>query len=300
MNTRHFLSLDDLGAGGIRAVIDDAIALKAREPGAHGWPLAGRTLAMLFEKASTRTRVSFETAMTRLGGHAIFLAPEHTQIRRGESVADTARVLSRMADAIMIRNHSQQVLEEFAAASRVPVINGLTERLHPCQLLADIQTYTERRGDIAGASVAWVGDGNNMCHSYVNAARILGFELRIASPPGYAPDDGIITAARERVALCDSAQQAATGADLVVTDTWASMGDDGGRAARLRDFAGYQVDAALMARAADNALFMHCLPAHRGEEVSADVIDAPDSAVWDEAENRLHAQAALLLRLLDR
>lgn len=297
MDTRHLLSLDDLGAGGIRSVIDNAIALKALKPGERGWPLAGRTLGMLFEKASTRTRVSFETGMTRLGGHAIFLSPDDTQIGRGESIEDTARVISRMVDVIMIRNHSQKALEQFAAYSRVPVINALTDLLHPCQLLADIQTYTEHRGDIGQATVAWVGDGNNMCHSYINAARILGFELRIAAPAGYAPDHDILAAAQQNVIPCDTAQQAVAGADLVVTDTWASMGDEAGREARLRDFAGYQVNAELMSHAADNALFMHCLPAHRGEEVTADIIDAPDSIVWAEAENRLHAQSALLLHL---
>lgn len=296
MTTHHFLCLDDLGADGIRGVVDKAIALKARSPGEQGWPLAGRTLGMLFEKASTRTRVSFEAGMTRLGGHAIFLAPEHTQIGRGESVEDTARVLSRMVDAVMIRNDSQQMQEQFAAASRVPVINGLSERLHPCQLLGDIQTYTEYRGDISRATVAWIGDGNNMCHSYINAARILGFHLRIATPQGYGPDSAILKAAGSHVTRCDSMRQAATGADLVVTDTWASMGNSH-RSRRLRDFAGYQVDRELMAHTAD-ALFMHCLPAYRDEEVSAEVIDAPDSVVWEEAENRLHAQSALLLHLL--
>src|SRR5699024_6698979 len=238
------------------------------------------------------------TGMTRLGGHSIFLAPEDTQIGRGETVEDTARVLSRMVDAIMIRNHSQQVLEQFAAYSRVPVINGLTERLHPCQLLADIQTYTEHCGDIAKARVAWVGDGNNMCHSWINAARILGFELRLATPTGYAPAAALVRAAGDCVQACDSAAQAVADADLVVTDTWTSMGDDNERSERLRAFADYQVNTALMAQAADHALFMHCLPAHRGEEVTAEVLDAPDSVVWDEAENRLHAQSALLLHLL--
>src|SRR5699024_9121781 len=186
-------------------------------------------LGMLFEKASTRTRVSFETGMTRLGGHAIFLSPDDTQIGRGETIEDTARVISRMVDVIMIRNHSQQALEQFAAHSRVPVINGLTDLLHPCQLLADIQTYTEHRGDIGQAVVAWIGDGNNMCHSYINAARILGFELRIAAPKGYAPDADILEAARQQVTVCDNPRDAVAGADLVVTDTWASMGDEAGR-----------------------------------------------------------------------
>ena len=296
MTVRHFLSLDDLGRSGIHAVIDAAIAAK-RQP-ANDRPLVGQTLAMVFEKASTRTRVSFEAGMTRLGGHAIFLSPGDTQIGRGEPVADTARVLSGMCDAVMIRNHSHTVLEQFAAHSRVPVINGLTDRLHPCQLLADLQTYVEHRGDIAGRTVAWIGDGNNMCHSYINAARLLGFDLRVATPNGYGPDADIVARGGDRVTLCDSAHSAADGADLVVTDVWASMGDEDSQAARLAAFADFQVNDALMGCAADNALFMHCLPAHRGEEVSAAVIDGPASVVWDEAENRLHAQMALLRELM--
>ncbi|GAB3682303.1 ornithine carbamoyltransferase [Salinisphaera aquimarina] len=297
MTVRHLLSLDDLGADGIRRVIDSAIALK-RKP-KQKTPLAGQTLAMVFEKASTRTRVSFEAGMTQLGGHAIFLSPADTQIGRGEPVEDTARVLSRMADAVMIRNHSHDMLERFAAYSDVPVINGLTDRLHPCQLLADLQTYQEHRGGIAGKTVAWIGDGNNMCHSYLNAARLLGFTLRIAAPEGYAPDAHILAAAGEHAVTCEDASAAADGADLVVTDVWASMGDEDDRETRLADFANYQVNKALMSWAADDALFMHCLPAHRGEEVSAEVIDGKQSVVWDEAENRLHAQKALLLDLLD-
>jgi len=298
MATQHLLSLDDLGADGIRAVIDKAAQLKADRQGANKPPLAGRTLGMLFEKASTRTRVSFEAGMTQLGGHAIFLSPEHTQIGRGETTEDTARVLSRMVDAVMIRNHSQEILERFAAYAGVPVINGLTDRLHPCQLLADILTYTEHRGAITDADIAWVGDGNNMCHSYLNAARLLGFNLHLAVPQGYMPDKDILQAAADRVTVHDDARQAVSGADLVVTDTWTSMGDEAARSTRLRVFEAYRVDAELMALAADDALFMHCLPAHRGEEVTAEVIDGPASVVWDEAENRLHAQNALLLHLL--
>lgn len=297
MSSRHFLSLDDLGTSGIEDLIERAIERKRRPPADR--PLAGQSLAMVFEKASTRTRVSFEAAMTRLGGHAIFLSPGDTQIGRGEPVEDTARVLSGMCDAIMIRNHSHAVLEQFAAYSRVPVINGLTDRLHPCQLLADLQTYVEHRGSIRGARVAWIGDGNNMCHSYINAARLMGFSLRIAAPEGYRPDARMLRDAGDTVTVCEQAQEAVDGADLVVTDVWASMGDEEDREARLADFANYQVNRALMSWAAEDALFMHCLPAHRGEEVSAEVIDGPASVVWDEAENRLHAQTALLLQLLD-
>ncbi|HET7315735.1 ornithine carbamoyltransferase [Salinisphaera sp.] len=297
MSSRHFLCLDHLGTAGIEALIEAAIERKRRAPTDR--PLIGKSLAMVFEKASTRTRVSFEAAMTRLGGHAIFLSPGDTQIGRGEPVADTARVLSGMCDAIMIRNHSHAVLEQFAAYSSVPVINGLTDRLHPCQLLADLQTYVEHRGSIRGATVAWVGDGNNMCHSYINAARLMGFSLRIAAPEGYRPDALMLRDAGDTVTICEQAQEAVDGANLVVTDVWASMGDEADRETRLADFANYQVNRALMSWAADDALFMHCLPAHRGEEVSAEVIDGPASVVWDEAENRLHAQTALLLKLLD-
>ncbi len=296
MGLQHFLSLNDLGTDGIKRVIARAIACKGDrrfEP-----VLAGRSLAMLFEKVSTRTRVSFETGMTQLGGHALFLSTADTQIGRGEPVADTARVLSRMVDAVMIRNHSHVVLERFAAASRVPVINGLSEQLHPCQLLADLQTFIEFRGDIAGATVAWIGDGNNMCHSYLNAARLLGFTLKIAAPKGYEPDAARLEAAGDHACLCATAAEAAEGAQLVVTDVWASMGDEADRETRLADFADFQVNKALMSWAAEDALFMHCLPAHRGEEVSAEVIDGNQSVVWAEAENRLHAQKALLLELL--
>lgn len=295
MPVRHFLSLDDLGADGIRRVIDKSIHLKHNPPKKP--PLTGRTLAMLFEKASTRTRVSFEAGMAQLGGHAIFLSPQDTQIGRGEPVEDTARVISRMADVVMIRNHSHETLERFAAYSRVPVINGLTDRLHPCQLLADLQTYQEHRGDITDRTVAWIGDGNNMCHSYLLASRLLGFDLRIAAPEGYGPDPSLLGQC-DRAVICEDAASAADRADLVVTDVWASMGDEDDREVRLADFANYQVNRALMSWAKDDALFMHCLPAHRGEEVSAEVIDGAQSVVWDEAENRLHAQKALLLDLL--
>ena len=295
MAIQHFLTLDDLPAAQLQALIDRAIAAR-RQPDTD-MPLRGKTLAMIFEKASTRTRVSFETGMAQLGGHALFLAPEDTQLGRGETVEDTARVISRMVDAVMIRNHSQALLQQFAAHSSVPVINGLTDLYHPCQLLADMMTWREHRGDIAGATVAWVGDGNNMCHSYINAARLFGFHLRIAAPPGYGPQASMLTDAAY-VQLCDTPEDAVADADLVVTDTWTSMGQDAESAARRTAFAGYQVNAGLMARAAADAVFMHCLPAHRGEEVTDDVLDGPQSLAWDEAENRLHAQKALLLTLI--
>jgi ornithine carbamoyltransferase len=253
---------------------------------------------MVFEKSSTRTRVSFEAGMAQLGGHAIFLAPRDTQFGRGEPVEDTARVLSRMVDAVMIRTFEHEKVERFAAHSRVPVINALTDRYHPCQLLADMQTFMEHRGDIRGRTVAWIGDGNNMCHSYINAARQFDFTLRIACPDDYRPEPDIIAAAGQRVTLEPDPLRAAQNADLVVTDVWASMGQEEERAERLQAFAGYQINDTLMAQAAKDALFMHCLPAHRGEEVTASIIEGPQSVVWDEAENRLHAQKALLEFLL--
>ncbi|AOV17707.1 ornithine carbamoyltransferase [Acidihalobacter aeolianus] len=300
MKVRHFLSLDDLSAHELRTLIERANELKSiQHLGNRHTPLLGKTLGMIFEKASTRTRVSFEVGMAQLGGHALFLSPRDTQLGRGEPIEDTARVLSRMVDVVMIRTFAHETLERFAAHSRVPVINGLSDDVHPCQLLADLQTYTEHRGDIQGRTVAWIGDGNNMCHSWMNAARLLDFKLRIACPPGYEPDARFTAAAGEHAEIMHDAAAAAAGADLLVTDVWASMGQEEEQARRAAAFAAYQIDKQLMAAAAPDALFMHCLPAHRGEEVSADVIDGPQSVVWDEAENRLHAQKALLEFLLD-
>jgi len=296
---RHFLTLSDLSADTYRALLRRAAELKAdwkarRMRASH----PGRTLAMIFEKSSTRTRVSFETAMAHLGGHAIFLSPGDSQIGRGEPVEDTARVLSQMVDCIMVRTHGHDRIVRLAAAAEVPVINGLSDLHHPCQLLADMQTYQEVRGDIAGRRVAWVGDGNNVCNSFIEAAQLLGFELRIAAPEGYAPDPGVLAAAGAHAAVVEDAREAATGADLVVTDVWASMGQETEAAVRRTAFAPFQVTRELMHHARPDALFMHCLPAHRGEEVSADVIDGPQSVVWAEAGNRLHAQKALLEMLL--
>jgi ornithine carbamoyltransferase len=299
MSPRHFLSLLDLQPAELRALIQRAGELKSMlRAGIAHEPLKGKVLGMLFEKSSTRTRVSFEAAMAQFGGHAIFLSPRDTQLGRGEPLEDTARVLSRMVDVIMIRTYEHEKIERFAAHSRVPVINALTDLYHPCQLLADMQTYFEHRGDIRGRTVAWLGDGNNMCHSYINAARQFDFRLRIGCPTGYHPDAAIRAAAADRVELHTDPLAAARGADLVVTDVWASMGQEEEQGARARDFGPYQVTAAIMAAAAPDALFMHCLPAHRGEEVSADVIDGPQSVVWEEAENRLHSQKALLELLL--
>ena len=296
---RHFLSLLDLTETDLRALIARASELKAiQQRGERHEPLRGRTLAKIFEKSSTRTRDSFEAGMAQLGGHALFLSPRDTQLGRGEPIEDTARVLSRMVDIVMIRTFEQEKLEAFAVHSRVPVINGLTDRFHPCQLLADMQTYFEHRGDIAGRTVAWIGDGNNMCHSYINAARRLDFELRVACPQGFEPEEAVRLPAGDRVVMMRDPLGAASGADLVVTDVWASMGQEEEMARRREAFALYQVTDDIMAAAANGALFMHCLPAHRGEEVAASVIDRPDAVVWDEAENRLHAQKALLEFLL--
>lgn len=296
---RHFLTLLDLSPDELRGLIRRATELKNdHRDGKLQQTLRGKVLAMVFEKSSTRTRVSFEAGMAQLGGHALFLAPRDTQLGRGEPAEDTSRVLSRMVDAIMIRTFEHEKAQRFAEHSRVPVINALTDKYHPCQLLADMQTWTEHRGDIAGGTVAWIGDGNNMCHSYINAARQFDFKLRISCPDAYAPDPDIAASAGDRVAFESDPMQAAKDADLIVTDVWASMGQEEERAERLKDFSAYQINDELMSRAASDALFMHCMPAHRGEEVTASVIDGPQSVVWDEAENRLHAQKALLEFLL--
>lgn len=296
---RHFLTLLDLTPVELRGIIQRAGELKqAQQRGEIVETLKHKVLGMIFEKSSTRTRVSFEAGMTQLGGAAMFLSPNDTQLGRGEPIEDTARVLSRMVDCVMIRTFSHQQVERFAEYSRVPVINGLTDLVHPCQLLADMQTYSEHRGDISGKRVVWIGDGNNMCHSYINAARQFDFQLNIACPEGYDPDPDIVAAAGERCRILRNPMAAAEGADLVVTDVWASMGQEAEQKQRERAFAGYQVTSELMSQAGSDALFLHCLPAHRGEEVAAEVIDAPDSVVWEEAENRLHAQKALLEFLL--
>ncbi len=297
--TRHFLTLLDLDSAELEQLVQRAIALKAMHRSGELYePLKNKVLGMVFEKSSTRTRVSFETAMAHFGGHAIFLSPRDTQLGRGEPIEDTARVLSRMVDVVMIRTFEHEKLERFAEFSRVPVINALTDMYHPCQLLADVQTYVEHRGAIAGRKVAWIGDGNNMCHSYINAARRFGFTLDIACPEGYDPDADIVAAAGDAVRIVRDPCAAAEGASLVTTDVWASMGQEEEQALREKAFSGYEVDAAIMACAEEDAVFLHCLPAHRGEEVAAEVIDGPQSVVWDQAENRLHAQKALLEFLL--
>ncbi len=296
MSVRHLVNFADLSADEIRGLIARATELKQRRAkGDKPRIFEHKVLVMIFEKSSTRTRVSFETAMLEGGGGAVFLSPRDSQLGRGEPVEDTARVLSEMCDAIMVRTFAHDTVERLAAHARVPVINGLTDRSHPCQLLADMQTFFEHRGDIAGRKVAWVGDGNNMCNTYIEAAATLGFELAVAVPPGFEP--ALLSpqaSANPRITLCRDPQEAVRGADLVVTDVWVSMGQEQEAQRRREQLAAYQVDAALMAKAAPGALFMHCLPAHRGEEVASEVLDAPGSVVWDEAGNRLHAQKALL------
>ncbi len=299
MTKRDFLTLLDLSPEELDALLDRAIAIKTQlARGTAYLPLAHRTLAMIFEKHSTRTRVSFEVAMTQFGGASLFLSPRDSQLGRGEPVEDSARVLSRMVDAIMVRNDSHQVLQRFALNADVPVINGLTDLYHPCQLLADMLTYREHRGTIRGRTVAWVGDGNNMCHSYINAAVQFGFHLNIAVPEGFDPASEILARGSGRVSVVREPEKAVKDADLVVTDVWASMGQEAEQQKRMAAFRSFQVTPAMMQQARPDALFMHCLPAHRGEEVASEVIDGPQSVVWDEAGNRLHAQKALLEFLL--
>ena len=257
-------------------------------------PLRGRVLAMIFEKSSTRTRVSVEAGMIQLGGPAIFLSPRDTQLGRGEPIADGARVMSRMVDAVMIRTFAHSNLIEFAANSRVPVINGLSDDLHPCQLLADMQTFLEHRGSIKGKTVAWIGDGNNMCNSYIEAAIQFDFKLRVACPEGYEPNPQFLALAGDRVTLTRDPREAVRGAHLISTDVWTSMGQEEEAAKRIALFKPFQVTRELLELAAEDVLFMHCLPAHRGEEISEDLLDDARSVAWDQAENRLHAQKALL------
>ncbi|OAI10208.1 ornithine carbamoyltransferase [Methylomonas lenta] len=293
MQPRHFTSLLDLSSSELRKLIHRAIELKTHR-NADFQPLKGKVLAMVFEKSSTRTRISFEAGMVQFGGSAIFLSPRDTQLGRGEPLEDSAKVISSMVDCIMLRTHEHETVTTFSRYSRVPVINGLTDLLHPCQLLADMQTYFELRGDIAGKTVAWIGDGNNMCHSYINAARQFDFKLNIACPFDYRPLQSIVDPASNRVAFFNTPELAAKNADLIVTDVWASMGQEEEQKKRECVFKDFQVNSTVMQAANPDALFMHCLPAHRGEEVTADVMDGPQSVVFTEAENRLHAQKALL------
>ncbi|MGB5324066.1 MAG: ornithine carbamoyltransferase [Pseudomonadales bacterium] len=293
---RHFLSLLDASPDELAAIIARALALKASPINEL---FKGKVLAMLFDKSSTRTRISFEAGMAQMGGDAIFLSARDTQLGRGEPIEDAARVISSMVDIVMVRTFAHVSIEKFAAYSSVPVINALTDAFHPCQLLADMMTFVERRGSITGKTVAFVGDGNNMCQSYINAANQFNFRLRLACPEGFRPLDALLAANSDRVLMCSTPREAVQGADLVVTDTWTSMGQEEEKERRLRAFAGYEVNHELMSNAASDALFMHCLPAYRGLEVSGELLeDKSISAVWDEAENRLHAQKALMEFLL--
>ena len=297
MNLRHFTSLLDLSSDEFRHIIYRAITLKNNRAPDYQ-PLKGQVLAMIFEKSSTRTRISFETGMVHFGGNALFLSPRDTQLGRGEPLHDSAKVISSMVDCIMLRTDKHETVTTFANYSSVPVINGLTDQQHPCQLLADMQTYFEYRGDIKGKIVTWIGDGNNMCHSYIHAAMLLDFTLHIACPKGYQPLPEFVKAAGKHVKFFNSALEAANNSDLCVTDVWASMGQEEEQKLREIAFMDYQINENIMHAAKNDALFMHCLPAHRGEEVTAKVIDGPQSVVFAEAENRLHAQKALLEFLL--
>lgn len=295
---RDLLALTDFTGAELRALF--ALADRMRRGQYAKRPLEGQALAMLFHKSSTRTRVSFEVGAWQLGAHALFLTPRDVQLGRGEDVADTARVLDRMVQGVMIRTYAHADVVEFARYSEVPVINGLTDLQHPCQILADLLTVQQHLGTFDGKRIAWIGDGNNMANSWCDAAALLGFELRLACPEGYDPDAEILARARANgnVTLVRDAAEAAEGAHVVTTDVWASMGQEEEQAQRASAFARFQVDSALMAQAADDAIFLHCLPAHRGEEVTAAVIDGPQSRVWDEAENRLHAQKAVMAVLM--
>jgi len=300
MAKRDFLAIADLTSEEIGRLMDLAGRMKKRTY--RETPLAGKTLAMIFAKSSTRTRVSFEVGTYQLGGQALFLSSKDIQLGRGEPISDTARVLSRYVDGIMIRTFDHGEAEELARCATVPVINGLTDLLHPCQVLADLYTVREAFGGWEGKRVAWVGDGNNMANSWIDAAGVLGFELRLACPKGFQPDPTVFERARARAGACltmtDAPQDAVAGADVINTDVWASMGQEEEAAARRNAFRGYTVDAGLMKLANPGAIFLHCLPAHRGEEVTTSVFEGPQSRVWDEAENRLHVQKALLATLM--
>jgi ornithine carbamoyltransferase len=298
MPTRHFLAIPDFSKPELLAVFDLADRMKRGDY--REKPLAGKTLGMIFAKSSTRTRVSFEVGAYQLGGHALFLSSRDIQLGRGEPIRDTARVLSRYLDGIMIRTYDHADVEELARYSSIPVINGLTDLLHPCQVMADLLTLRETLGGWEGKVVAWVGDGNNMANSWLNAAGTLGFELRLACPRGYEPNAEILERNRKqtRVVLTDDPREAVRGAHAVNTDVWASMGQEEEQEQRIRAFKGYIVDAELMKTADPNAIFLHCLPAHRGEEVAEEVIEGPQSKVWDQAENRLHVQKAILATLM--
>ena len=297
---KHYLQFTDLTRSEYDYLFARSAWLKTKFKSYETWhPLHDRTLAMIFEKQSTRTRLSFEAGIHQLGGHAVYLNTRDTQLGRGEPVEDAAQVISRMTDIIMIRTFGQDIIERFAANSRVPVINGLTNEFHPCQVLTDVFTFVEARGPIQGKTVAWVGDANNMAYTWIQAAEVLGFQVRFSAPNGYTLDPARLSAAAaKRLTVCNSPEDACKDADLVSTDVWTSMGFEDENTSRMVAFKNWMVSDRLMALAKPNALFMHCLPAHRGEEVAASVIDGPQSVVWEEAENRLHVQKALMEYLL--
>ena len=298
--TKHFIDFDNLSFEVLQDIIDCAIALKKQHnESAINNSLKNKTLAMIFDKSSTRTRVSFEAGMTQLGGHALFLSNKDIQLGRGEPIIDSAIVISSMVDAVMLRISSHEDIIEFSKHSNKPVINALSDLSHPCQILADLMTYQEQKGSINGKKVAWIGDGNNVCQTYMQAAELFGFELIIACPNGYKPNQSFIEGYQNNINYCNNPMDACKDVDLVVTDVWTSMGNESEQKQRESAFKGYQVDQKMMSAANSDALFMHCLPAHRGEEVSGDVIDGKQSTVWDEAENRLHAQKALMLYLIE-
>ncbi|MBI5234803.1 MAG: ornithine carbamoyltransferase [Deltaproteobacteria bacterium] len=303
--TRHFLRLSDLTKDELDALLKRAVHLKARQKrGIPYRPLIGKTLGLVFEKASTRTRLSFEAGMSQLGGYSIFISPKDSQMGRGEPIKDTARVMSRYLDAVVIRTFAHSIVAEFARYSDIPVINGLTDSHHPCQVLADLMTIIEKKGGYDGMSVCWIGDGNNMANSWIEAASILGFELRLACPEGYRPDEAFFKEAASRpgakIRMCDDAVEAAKDAQALNTDVWASMGQEAESTERRKAFAGYQINEAVLKIAAKDAIVLHCLPAHRGEEITEEVMEGRQSVVWDQAENRLHAQKAVLEFLLTK
>ena len=296
---KNLLTITDLSGEEILALIDRGLEIK-REGRHVSTSLAGYTLGLIFDKASTRTRVSFETAMFRLGGQTLFLSRSDTQMSRDETEEDTAKVLSRYLDALVIRTYSQELVQEIARFAHIPVINALTDRYHPCQVLSDLMTIKEKKGTLDGMKVAWIGDGNNVAHSWINAAHILGFEMVLACPSGYHPLKEVMGPVGPNIKVIEDPKEAAKGADVINTDVWASMGQEDERSQRLKDFQGFQVDQFLVELAASDVLVMHCLPAHRGEEITSEVMDGPNSVVFDQAENKLHLHQALLEKLLLR
>ena len=293
MMKRDFLSIRDLKREEIEFLLEKALEMK-QEGKYYQKSLTGYTLGLIFEKASTRTRVSFESAMFRLGGQTLFLSSRDTQLSRGEPVKDTARVLSRSLDGLSIRTYSQAIVEEMARWADIPVINALTDKYHPCQVLSDLMTVKEKKGRLDGLEIAWVGDGNNMAKSWINAARIMGFRLSLACPPSYEPDADVLSGAGKNIRMTADPNEAIRRADVINTDVWASMGQEKEQKKRIRDFRGFQVNEDLVNQAKPDAIILHCLPAHRGEEIAAEVLEGPQSVVFDQAENKMHLHQALL------